>query len=57
MHGFISVDGRRVTSPGMLVTKEVEEKISYYKPIKLEEEPQPEENEEKGGVENEGAAA
>ncbi len=36
VHGFISVDGRRVLSPGMLITKAMEDKIAYYKPIQLE---------------------
>ncbi len=36
VHGFISVDGRRVLSPGMLITKEMEDKVAYYKPIQLE---------------------
>lgn len=36
VHGFISVNGRRILSPGMLVTKEMEDKIDYYKPIQLE---------------------
>ncbi|NPA22229.1 MAG: 30S ribosomal protein S4 [Candidatus Micrarchaeota archaeon] len=44
VHGFIAVKGRRVTSPGMLVRKEEENEISYYRPIDLEpkrEETQP----------------
>ena len=31
VHGFIAVNGVRVTSPGFLVPKNMEEKISYYK--------------------------
>jgi len=30
-HGHIAVDGRRVTSPSFIVTKELESKISFYK--------------------------
>ncbi len=35
-HGLISVNGRRITSPGHLVLASEEQRISYYKPIKLE---------------------
>lgn len=35
-HGFISIDGRKVRSPGYLVTSAEESKIGYYKPINLE---------------------
>jgi small subunit ribosomal protein S4 len=35
-HGFIAIDGRRAKSPGYLVSKRDEEKISYYKPIDIE---------------------
>lgn len=35
-HGFISVGGKRVTSPGYAVRREEEGMISYYKPIKIE---------------------
>ena len=31
VHGYIAVDGTRVTAPGYIVTKDKEEKISYYK--------------------------
>jgi len=34
-HGFIAIDGRKVSIPGRLVTVDQEEKISYYKPIEL----------------------
>lgn len=34
-HGFISVNGRRVKSPGYLVTTGEESKIAYYKPINI----------------------
>lgn len=34
-HGFIAVDGKRVTAPGFLVLAEDENKISYYKKIDL----------------------
>ena len=34
-HGFISVNGRKVKSPGYLVTAEEESKIGYYKPIDI----------------------
>lgn len=34
-HGFISVNGRRVTSPGYLVTADQENKIGYYKKIDI----------------------
>ncbi|RME80193.1 MAG: 30S ribosomal protein S4 [Methanobacteriota archaeon] len=33
-HGFIAVDGTRVTSPSFTVTKELEDKIGYYKDAK-----------------------
>ncbi len=36
VHGFISIDGRRVTSPSQLITKDIENKIEYYKKIDLE---------------------
>lgn len=36
-HGHIAIEGQRVTSPGKLVTKEEEKKISFYgTPIPLE---------------------
>ncbi len=69
VHGFIGVDGRRVTSPGMLVTKSMDEKIAYYKdatnvfkqPFVKEEEKAEEDKEKKneekkaeGKVEGEG---
>ena len=31
VHGFISVNGRRVRSPGMLISKEEDATIAYYK--------------------------
>jgi small subunit ribosomal protein S4 len=34
-HGFIAIDGRKVSTPGRLVTIDQEDKISYYKPIEL----------------------
>ncbi|MCX6773640.1 MAG: 30S ribosomal protein S4 [Candidatus Micrarchaeota archaeon] len=34
-HGFISVDGRKATSPGMLIIKSMEDKLAYYKPIDI----------------------
>jgi len=34
-HGFIAIDGKKVSIPGRLVTIDQEEKISYYKPIEL----------------------
>ncbi|MDE1870074.1 MAG: 30S ribosomal protein S4 [Candidatus Micrarchaeota archaeon] len=34
-HGFIAVDGKRVTAPGYMVAAEDENKIAYYKPIDL----------------------
>ena len=56
-HGFIAVNGRKVTSPGTIITKALEDKIGYYKPINLEpptqveKEEQPKEsNEEKQEV-------
>ncbi len=59
VHGFIAVDGRRVTSPGMLITKDKEDKISYYKPIDLEpkavEQPNQESAPEGENVEGEAA--
>ena len=35
VHGFIAVNGRKVSRPGYLVDVEQEGKISYYKPINL----------------------
>ncbi len=35
-HGFIAINGKKVNRPGMLVTKEDEPGIGYYKPIKIE---------------------
>ncbi len=35
VHGFIALDGRRVDTPGRFITKEEEEKITYFKPIDL----------------------
>jgi len=34
-HGFIAIDGRKVSAPGYPVPVDQEEKISYYKPIEL----------------------
>jgi small subunit ribosomal protein S4 len=34
-HGFISINGKRVTSPGYLVTADDESNIAYYKPINI----------------------
>lgn len=34
-HGFISINGKRVTSPGHLVTAGEEATIAYYKPINV----------------------
>ncbi len=33
VHGFISVNGRKLTSPSYLVSLEEEDAIAYYKPI------------------------
>ncbi len=38
-HGFISIDGMRVTSPGRLVSSTDETGMAYYKPIKVFDEP------------------
>ncbi|MGC8587125.1 MAG: 30S ribosomal protein S4 [Candidatus Micrarchaeia archaeon] len=35
-HGFIAIDGKRITSPSYLVSADEENKISYYKPIKID---------------------
>ncbi|MEM4335533.1 MAG: 30S ribosomal protein S4 [Candidatus Anstonellales archaeon] len=35
-HGFISVSGRRTTSPNYLIRKNEENSIAYYKPINIE---------------------
>jgi len=35
-HGFIAVNGQRVTSPSYLVSADEESKITYYKPIKID---------------------
>ncbi|MDE1834742.1 MAG: 30S ribosomal protein S4, partial [Candidatus Micrarchaeota archaeon] len=40
-HGFISINGRKVKSPGYLVAADEEQKIGYYKPINLNTQPQP----------------
>ncbi|MDE1855173.1 MAG: 30S ribosomal protein S4 [Candidatus Micrarchaeota archaeon] len=37
-HGLISINGRRVTSPGHLVLASEETGIAYYKPFKLQTE-------------------
>ena len=34
-HGFISINGRKLTVPGYLVNAEEESKIGYYKPIDI----------------------
>lgn len=34
-HGFISIDGRRITRPGYIVESAIEGKIGYYKPIDI----------------------
>jgi small subunit ribosomal protein S4 len=39
-HGFISINGRKVKSPGYLVTSEEEHGVGYYKPINLNAKPQ-----------------
>ncbi len=36
VHGFISVDGHRLRSPGHLVTADEENKVKYYKAINLD---------------------
>ena len=38
-HGFISISGRRVKSPGYLVSRAEEGNIGYYKQIKIETSP------------------
>ncbi|MDE1825112.1 MAG: 30S ribosomal protein S4 [Candidatus Micrarchaeota archaeon] len=40
-HGFISVGGKRITSPGYMVMQTEENGIGYYKPIKLDTAPPP----------------
>ncbi len=35
-HGFIAVEGRRVSAPGYLVQKDEESKIGYYRPIDID---------------------
>lgn len=37
VHGFIAIDGRKVTRPGYLVGAEIENRISYYRPIDIEQ--------------------
>ncbi len=60
-HGFISVKGRRVNSPGYMVTLNEEPTISYTKPIdlevKMEEEASGSEEAEAGPEEKEGEGA
>ncbi len=36
-HGFIAVNGKRVKSPGYVVSRVDENQISYYKPINIEQ--------------------
>lgn len=35
VHGFIAVNGRRLTSPGYLLTRKEEETVEYFKPYKM----------------------
>ncbi len=49
-HGFIAIDGHRVSAPGYLVTRDEESRITYYKPINLDHNP-------KAGSENAAGAA
>ncbi len=35
VHGFISINGRRVNRPSYLVAKDEEQRIGYYKPIDI----------------------
>lgn len=35
-HGFIAIDGRRVSAPGYLVPKDEDSKIGYYRPIDID---------------------
>jgi len=44
-HGFISINGRKFTIPGYLVSIEEEHKIGYYKPIEIAPVSKPEEAE------------
>ena len=41
VHGFIAVNGKKVSRPGYLVDVEQESKISYYKPINITPAPAP----------------
>lgn len=36
VHGFISINGRKVNRPGYIVSLDEEKLIGYYKPIKIE---------------------
>jgi small subunit ribosomal protein S4 len=45
-HGFISVNSKRVTTPGYMVSLNEESRIGYYKPIKITSEQQPKAKEE-----------
>jgi small subunit ribosomal protein S4 len=36
VHGYISINGKRITRPGFLVNYEDEKHIGYYKPIDIE---------------------
>lgn len=50
-HGFISLDRKKVTVPSMLIKKDDERKIGYYKPIHLEpKEKSEQKKEEKIGI-------
>jgi small subunit ribosomal protein S4 len=54
VHGYISIDGVRVTSPSRMITKEEEGKIGYYKdPSNIFKQPLPESSEE-GNAEESG---
>ncbi len=41
-HGYISINGKRVTAPGYLVNGLEENMIGYYRPIRIDKPPSPE---------------
>ncbi len=50
-HGFVSINGMRATSPGRLVSAADESSVSYYKPIKVFDEPRRAVTAEEAGIE------
>lgn len=40
-HGYVAINGKRVTAPGYMVNGAEENTINYYKPIKIDKDPTP----------------